>query len=367
MYSRVTRSSTVAAALLAAVALTAAGCGTGGDDAAASGPSAEPSGTATATSAGSGEAPVEKHAERPTGHAKLSLKEMAKAKPRGLTAPSKQPETSGNDLRAPERDSGRPGSVAPEGPGPGSGVPRGVAAAPSAVHKKRPSVARSPRIGRLFGDDGHGGGFSCSASVVPSHGKNLIVTAGHCLWDGKTGASTAKTVQFVPGYYAVGGRSHAPYGIYTATTWHAYKAWSKQQNWRYDYAFIKLTPGSRGYPHAGQNVQNVVGAMGLAWNQRPDRTYASIGYDAQKKYGWDTGCCAYYRAGRAHWVDSWAQLDLAHRYSTGGASGGPWLIHWNSGKRMGTVGGVNSRSNRRSTATSAYFGSALKRLYYRVR
>lgn len=354
-----------AAAICAALALLASGCGSDGDG--GGGTTGKPDGSATSTSAGggNGETPIAQTGDDD----RLTPDEMAKARPLEQVEPSDAPADhsgGGGDL-APERDNGRPGQVGPKEPGHGGAVSSGASAARAAAHKPRLPVQRSPRIGRIFGKAGGNRYWFCTASVVPSRGRNLIVTAGHCLWDEHNGKALARSWQFVPGYYATGGRGHAPYGVYTARRWWAYKSWIRRQNWRYDFAFMRLRPGARGYHGAGRNVQTNVGAMGIAWNQRPNRTYVSIGYDAQKKYGWDNGSSAYYRRGRGHWIGSWAQLNLHHRYMTGGASGGPWLIKYSRSRRTGVVDGVNSRSNRRSTATSPYFGSALRKLYYSVR
>lgn len=355
-----TRPVVTAAALAAAVALVVSGCGSGGASDTGAG---KPSATSTAPAGGNDEAPIDQSG----GDEVISPDQMAKARPADQQQPSKAPPESGHDQNmAPENDNGRPGDVGPAEPGPGSSVSSG-SVAQAAARKARLPVQRSPRIGRIFGKGTGNTVWFCSASVIPSHGKNLIVTAGHCAWNEENGRPQASSWQFVPGYYTRNGKGIAPYGVYTASRWWAYNAWIKKQNWRYDFMLMKLRKGRAGYRGAGRNVQNNVGAMGIAWNQSPNRSFVSIGYDAERKYRWDNGCCAYYRKGKAHWIDSWAQLNMAHRFTTGGASGGPWLIKYRAGKRIGYVNGVNSRSNRKSTATSPYFGSAFKKLYFKLR
>jgi len=356
-----TRPVATAAALTAIVGLLASGCGSGGgSDTGGSKPSATSS---TATGGGNDEAPINQSG----GDETISPDEMAKARPMQPMEPTKAPQDSAGDQNmAPENDSGKPGTVGPADPGAGSTASSG-SAAQAAARKARLPVQRSPRVGRIFGKGTGNTIWFCTASVIPSGGKNLLVTAGHCLWNEHNGRPQASSWQFVPGYYTRGGKGVAPYGVYTASRWWAYNAWIKKQNWRYDFAFMKLRRGKAGYRGAGRNVQNNVGAMGVAWNQRPNRAFVSIGYDAERVYRWDNGCCAYIRKGKARWMDSWAQLNLVHRFTTGGASGGPWLIKYSSSRRIGYVDGVNSRSNRKSTATSPYFGSAFKKLYYKVR
>lgn len=355
-----TRPIVTAITLATAAALVVSGCGAGGGRA---GKGANPASSTPAAVGGDDDTtPM----SQTGGDDMVKPDDMMKAKPMTPMTPTDAPSESHNDkMMAPENDSGRPGKVGPSEPH-GSALSSGAAAAQAKVHKKRLPVQRSPRIGRIFGKAGRLTWF-CSASVVPSHGKNLIVTAGHCLWDEHDGHALSHDWTFVPGYFSRGGKAYAPYGIYTASHWWAYKSWVHHQNWRYDFAFMKLRRGQAGYRGAGRNVENNVGSMGIAWNLSPNRTYAPIGYDAEHKYGWDNGCCAYYRKGSGHWNGAWAQLVMNHRFLTGGASGGPWLIQYNRKKRIGYVDGINSRSDRVSDASSAYFGSALRRLYYKVR
>ena len=355
-----TRPVATAAAMAAAMALIATGCGSGGGDTGGGKPSA--TSTTSTSSGGNDEAPINQNG----GNETISPDQMAKASPLKQSEPTKAPQSNADKNLSPENDSGKPGQVGPESPGGGSSVSSDASAAQAAIRKKALPIRQSPRIGRIFGKDGNRVWY-CSASVVPSHGKNLIVTAGHCLWNEHTGKAQASSWQFVPGYYAKGGKGYAPYGLYTASRWWAYRAWINKQNWRYDFAFMKLRRGAGGYHGGGTNVQSNVGAMGVAWSQSPNRTFVSIGYDAERRYGWDNGNFARYRKGKGRWISSWGQMNLMHRFSTGGASGGPWLIKWNNGKRIGFVNGVNSCSNRRSTATSAYFGTAFHKLYSSVR
>jgi V8-like Glu-specific endopeptidase len=68
-------------------------------------------------------------------------------------------------------------------------------------------VPASARVGALFLHDASGNHF-CTASVVASPGRDLLVTAAHCINGGPHGGARSDIV-FIPGYRD----GHAPYGI----------------------------------------------------------------------------------------------------------------------------------------------------------
>src|SRR5689334_10511729 len=71
---------------------------------------------------------------------------------------------------------------------------QGQAGQPAAAHLARLSL----RVGALFEHDA-GGNHFCTASVVASPGRNLLITAAHCINGGKNGGYR-QDVAFIPGY-----------------------------------------------------------------------------------------------------------------------------------------------------------------------
>jgi hypothetical protein len=65
------------------------------------------------------------------------------------------------------------------------------------------------RVGALFERDASGQHF-CTASVVTSPGKNLLITAAHCINGGK-GSGYKKDIVFIPDYRD----GEEPYGVWT--------------------------------------------------------------------------------------------------------------------------------------------------------
>lgn len=168
--------------------------------------------------------------------------------------------------------------------------------------------------GRIFGKFRGLGQYSCSATVVASKSQNVILTAGHCVFDREAGF--ASKVVFVPAYHD-GAR---PFGIWQATTEIIAKGYFKILNPNNDYAALKLKSSNGA-------IGSVVGQEGLAYGQPRGQTFQVVGYP--------------YNLGKTElmWncLTSFAGIDRHDRYPgqpdsgvgcdmTQGASGGGWSI-----------------------------------------
>ena len=122
--------------------------------------------------------------------------------------------------------------------------------------------------GRLFGTDSIGD-FACSATVVPSDGKNLLWTAGHCVFED---GEWATSFLFVPGYK----NGAKPRGEWVGTYWAAPPEWTQSHDLTYDFAAILMKPNG-----AGQQIEDAVGAEGIAFNGSRNQTYLAYGYPAK--------------------------------------------------------------------------------------
>ncbi len=112
-----------------------------------------------------------------------------------------------------------------------------------------------PTVGALFFDVGpiH---ERCTGTVISTGSRNVIATAGHCLWNRLTNwlpATVMPTPVFVPGYHD----GQAPYGKWSVRTRYYATAWKKNLNPDYDYGFIVLNDLN------GRRIQDAVGAN--AW------------------------------------------------------------------------------------------------------
>ncbi|WP_327357925.1 trypsin-like serine peptidase [Streptomyces sp. NBC_01304] len=106
--------------------------------------------------------------------------------------------------------------------------------------------ARTAKVGALFRGGLEGKHF-CTASVVDSPRRDLIVTAAHCVGDDH------EELAFVPGYHD----GQAPHGIWALEAVHVSGAWSKDSDPEADLAFVRLAPLE------GREIQDVVGAAPL--------------------------------------------------------------------------------------------------------
>jgi hypothetical protein len=220
-----------------------------------------------------------------------------------------------------------------------------LAASSAALASGIPTATRFdgiPTAGALF--HGLANPHFCTASVVDSPRRSLILTAAHCV----RGRGT--DIQFVPMYHD----GLKPFGVWTASATYVDARWISGQDPRFDYAFLTLAPIV--WHGKLANVQDVVGANKLVVdrgfglqvrvigyprgiNDKPitcnNRTYDHLGYP-----GFD-----------------------CHGY-VGGTSGGPFLIQ-DAGRYdvNGVIGGLHQGGCLESISYTSYFDASTQRLY----
>ncbi|MGI5154447.1 trypsin-like serine peptidase [Microbispora sp. CA-102843] len=79
----------------------------------------------------------------------------------------------------------------------------------------------------------------CTATAVQSHYKNLVATAGHCVYDTKSNKATLDKWVFVPGYY----QGKTPWGIYVGKTAYTHYDYDVYEDGDRDYAFVTVYNG----------------------------------------------------------------------------------------------------------------------------
>ncbi|WP_441251408.1 hypothetical protein [Kitasatospora sp. McL0602] len=157
---------------------------------------------------------------------------------------------------------GRPAAGAPSGPltVTSAGSAKAPAPATAVTGRLRSNVASTPTtglptVGALFFDVGpvH---ERCTGTVINTGSRNVVATAGHCLWNKLVSwlpATVMPTPVFVPGYHD----GQSPYGKWSVKTRYYASSWRNNLNPDYDYGFIVLNDSN------GKRVQDVVGAN--AW------------------------------------------------------------------------------------------------------
>lgn len=160
-----------------------------------------------------------------------------------------------------------------------------------------------------------GGSAVCSGTVVTSGTQNVVWTAGHCVAEGD-GSGFFGNFLFVPGYK----NGVAPQGEWVAEHATTSSQWKNQADFRYDVAALTMAP------NAGQEIEEVVGARGIAFNQDPDQAYRSFGHPAAPPFdGQQMRFCD----SEFGYFDPWASEPAPMAIGcdmTGGSSGGGWIV-----------------------------------------
>lgn len=203
------------------------------------------------------------------------------------------------------------------------------------------------RVGALFEHDANGGHF-CTASVVASPGKDLLITAAHCIYGGDGGGYNNDIV-FIPDYRD----GTAPYGIWTPQRLLVAPQWVNSADPDFDVGFVTLQP------HDGEDIEQVLGA-----NQLGDDS----GYQYLVRVtGYPSSAAAPITC--VNWTSrqSATQLRFDCGGYTGGTSGSPWVTRFDPRSRTGTIvgviGGYQEGGDDSSVSYSAFLGSGIHQLY----
>jgi len=214
--------------------------------------------------------------------------------------------------------------------------------------------APATTTGKVFFTGPDGWGYACSASAVNSEARNTVITAGHCVSDGY--GNWNYNWVFVPDYYY----GYAPYGMWTARElWTTYY-WFWYTDFRYDVGAVVVNLDAY-----GRRLVDVVGGQGITWNQPRGQYVYDFGYPADPPFD---GTHLKYCDNPTYddFWSGWSNIGM-QCYTTGGASGGPWLAYFSG--YYGYVNGVNSFKYwwLGNDIFSPYFGTDAGNLYQAVR
>ncbi|TRO62075.1 serine protease [Streptomyces sp. IB201691-2A2] len=208
---------------------------------------------------------------------------------------------------------------------------------PLGVTVTAPVSAGNARVGVLV----RGGAHYCTASVVHSEGRDLIVTAAHCLTGSGSGG-----IEFVPGYR----EGKAPYGEWAVARTYVGDGWKGRQDEDSDVAFARLV--SRG----GEEIEDVVGGNWLVAGRGRSpvgRAVTVVGYPrAREAPVWCTNISTAYG-------DSQQRIECPG-YS-GGTSGSPWIDA--EGRVVGVLGGFQQGGTTDDVSYSVVLGGEAAALY----
>ncbi|WP_055479393.1 trypsin-like serine peptidase [Sphaerimonospora mesophila] len=257
----------------------------------------------------------------------------------------------------------------------------------------------------------------CTATSVQSQYRNLVATAGHCVYDTESNATTMDNWVFIPGYY----EGKTPWGIYVGKQAFTHYDYDVYEDADRNYAFVTVYNGLKfhhdgvikdrwgkpfdsnpgawkevsketfdKFPHsfhaagyscrvgnkyyvwafedAGRLGDNV-GGQGLAYNQKVGKPVFVFGYpsgahpDGNHAFSGKTLKWTYGKtfAVQAPAIKGEELVGTKSSFTGEGSLGSAWLVNYKSAKRIGYLNGVTigvsdtDGNNRYDTSFSPYF------------
>ena len=195
----------------------------------------------------------------------------------------------------------------------------------------------------------------CSGTSVKAPNFSLVITAGHCVHEGRHWMGT-KWV-FVPGYH----HGERPFGTFVATWLGSTPQWLKSENSNYDVGAAVVSRNER-----GQRLADAVGTDDIAWNLPHNQVFDVYGYPVAEPFDGATlqHCAQTPYEGHAFFsLLTPGPLDLAvHCEISPGASGGGWVISGGNVLNGVTTDGYPGDD----TNYGPYFGKEVAKLYARA-
>ncbi|MDF5756477.1 hypothetical protein [Spongiactinospora sp. TRM90649] len=114
---------------------------------------------------------------------------------------------------------------------------------PTGYKKVTPGVVKNinlPKtVGKVFFQTKGGGLAWCSATSIDAQYRNLVATAGHCVYDVSTNGDVLDKWVFVPGYH----QGKATWGVYVGKTAYTHYDFANFEDFDRDYAFVTVYDG----------------------------------------------------------------------------------------------------------------------------
>ncbi|WP_433415964.1 trypsin-like serine peptidase [Microtetraspora malaysiensis] len=202
----------------------------------------------------------------------------------------------------------------------------------------------------------------CSGTSVQGPHRNLVATAGHCVFDIETDGAPMRKWIFIPGYQP----GAAPFGVYAGKQAFTHHDFATYRDLDRDYAFVAVHNGLAPQPSRapgrvikladGGRLGDGVGGQGLAYNQEIGRRTVILGHSAPPVRG------ATFRLQDPS-IRANALLGLKSSRTTDGSS---WLIGYRKTGRLGYLNGVAIATSG-GAAVSPYFDSELFSVYVAAR
>jgi V8-like Glu-specific endopeptidase len=198
-------------------------------------------------------------------------------------------------------------------------------------------------VGALFYTIGQKTHF-CTASVINSPQRDLVLTAAHCVYHG---GKSVTNIAFVPEYHS----GNRPYGTYAVEASYLLPGWVYDANIDADFAFLKVKGA----------VQNRVrAALKLGINQSISQKMVAIGYNNTSSSPIWCPTKSFQPKGLP------SQEEFQCDGFWNGTSGGPWIEGSSlnaDGTVFGGIGGYQQGGNSPNYSYSPKFNSLIELLY----
>jgi V8-like Glu-specific endopeptidase len=194
------------------------------------------------------------------------------------------------------------------------------------------SGAVAAAVGKIFFTLG-GTNYTCSGTLVPSEHGYVVLTAAHCVTNGRGLWATDWT--FAPGYHD----GAETYGQYDARRFFVSPRWrGPASSERYDVAFVQVTPAQPTGQRSGRPQALPIRFAASQTAAEREQAYV-FGYPALPPY---SGLYLNYCAGQA--ASSAARLGSLETgcAMTAGDSGGPWLTGFSPQTGAGAIAAVTA-------------------------
>jgi Trypsin. len=197
---------------------------------------------------------------------------------------------------------------------------------------KEQSGKPSPN-GKIFFHSATRGDYVCSGSAVDGPTKRVVITAAHCVHDGR-GGDYVSNWKFVPNY----DKDNYPYGSFFAKYMIVPEDYKQKQSVDSDIAFVTTQDNEK-----GQRLVDTVGGHKLVAHEEGKFQATVIGYPSNLADGKTIQKCKN-TAEPVNYMDPQKQTfhEIRGCQFGGGSSGGPWLENYNESTGVGEVHGVTS-------------------------
>ncbi|MEU7897425.1 hypothetical protein AB0B45_31755 [Nonomuraea sp. NPDC049152] len=231
--------------------------------------------------------------------------------------------------------------------------------------------------GKVFFVGADGQPHWCTGTAIQSNYRNLVATAGHCVYDTQRAGATLDKWVFVPGY----SEGTTPWGLYVGKQAVAHYDFDVYTDYNRDFAFVNVYNGvvssSSDMPtNTGRLVDNV-GGQGFAYNQPTTPSVDVFGYpagpnpDGTRPY---TGHTLESSTGptftmKLSDLPADQLIGVDSRFTGEGALGASWLYNYSRDIRAGYLNGITisvsdtDGDNRYDTGVSPYFDGEVAAVY----